>query len=178
MGRFYLLLWLRWLLRVSTCSLALAGFFSFLITLYIYIKQGIPEFSAIIATALVDVFIFWFPLVWSLTLLFALFRAIKYIFNRCINGYELKLFTCKQEMIEDIGYGDLVKPWRKWLMLMIWLVVAQIIIGVGFATLLTHNTRLFDWFSIYWLYAFVMSSGYFSFVLLSVRCKQIKGRRC
>lgn len=178
MSRFYFLLWLRWLVRVSTCSLFLAALGSASITFYIYVKQGIPQLSTPIVSALWDVFVFWFPIVWSVTLLFALFRAMKYVFNRCINGYELKLFTCTKEMIERVGYGDLVKPWRKWLMLIIWLIVVQIIIGIGVTSLIMEYKSLFEWFSIYWLYAFVMSGGYLSFILLSVRCKQVKVKKC
>ena len=132
--------------------------------------------------ALFEIFKFWFSVLWNFTILIALFRSLKYIFNTCYGGYKLVLHTCvnksKSEIIEFVGYGDLLKVWRKWLMLIIWLVGVQMILALVFTMLFTSFDAIFDWFNIYILFAFVLIAGFFSFVLLSVRCKLVKVQKC
>ncbi|MFA7501052.1 MAG: hypothetical protein WCY85_08630, partial [Sulfurimonas sp.] len=92
---------------------------------------------------------------------------------------ELKLLTCEgSDVIEVIGYGDLVKVWRKWLMLLIWLVGSAMILALIYTNLFTSYDGVFEWFSIYWLYGFILLSGYFSFIILSSKCKKIKIVTC
>ena len=179
MSRFYFILWLRWAARLVTCSVLLAYAITIIITATIYFSSSMPELNTEVFRALKDILDFWFPIVWSLTLLLALFRGIKYIFNTCINGYEFKLLTCKgDETIEIIGYGDLVKVWRKWFMLNIWLVGSFMIIAVVLTHVFTSFSGVFDWFSIYWLFGFILLSGYFSFMLMGARCKKVKIVKC
>jgi len=179
MSKFYLYLWLSWSLRLTLCSVILASVFSIIITIYIYVNQGMPTLSSDISMALATVFKFWFPIVWSLTLLLSLFRSLKYIFNRCISGYELKLYSCdlRDELLE-IGYGDLLKVWRKWFMLLIWLVGSLMIVSLAYTQVFTDFSALFEWFNVYWLFVFILISGYFSFILLSSRCKRVKVVKC
>lgn len=179
MSRFYLILWLRWAVRLTLCSLSFAVLFSFVITSFIYFSQGMASFSMEILEALFDIFIFWFPIFWSFTILLALFRSLKYIFNSCINGFEFKLLTCKgSDVIENIGYGDLVKVWRKWFMLNIWLVGTFMILALIYTNLFTSLSGVFDWFDIYWLFAFIIIAGYFSFIILGAKCKRVKVVKC
>ncbi len=186
MSRFYFVIWLRWAIRVSLCSLLLAAFFSSVITLYIYVSQGLVEITSEVSDALLDIFRFWFRIVWAFTLLLALFRSLKYIFNICINGYEFKLLTCssvkdkskEEEVIENIGYGDLLKVWRRWFMLNIWLVGSLMIIALVFTNIFTSYDGVFDWFNIYWLFGFILFGGYFSFMLLGSKCKKVKIKKC
>lgn len=179
MNKFYLLLWLKWAARLTICSLFLASIFSFLITLLTYFNQGASSLNSQTLRALLDVFIFWTPIAWSISILIALFRSLKYIFNSCIYGYKLKLLECAgNEYIDVIGYGDLVKLWRKWFMLIIWLISSQMIIALGFTYLFTSYTGIFEWFSIYWLYTFLLIGGYISFILISSRCKRVKVVKC
>ncbi len=179
MSKFYFLLWLQWALRVTVSSVLMSIFFSSIITLFIYIRQGRAELSSEVIEALVQIFSFWFPLIWGLSLLIALFRSLKYIFNRCLNGYELKLLECnKSDVIEVVGYGDLVKVWRRWFMLMIWFTGVQMIIVSGVIYAFDIYDFISDWFSIYILYLFILISGYVSFILLGGRCKKVKVRKC
>lgn len=179
MSKFYLFLWLKWALRVTLCSVVIAIVLSMFITLYLYVNQGMPSVNDEIVSALLQIFKFWFSIVWSMTLLLALFRSLKYIFNSCLNGYELKLLSCdKKEIIENIGYGDLVKVWRKWFMLIIWIVAAQMILAIIFTYIFTSYSGIFDWFNIYFLFIEVLIAGYFSFILLGGKCKQVKVVKC
>ena len=140
---------------------------------------SMPSVDTEVFAALRDILSFYFPIVWSLTLLLALFRSIKYIFNSCKNGYMLKLSTCRgDESIEVIGYGDLVKVWRRWFMLNIWLVGAFMIIAIVLTSLFTDYSGVFQWFDIYYLCGFILLSGYFSFMFLGARCKQVKIIKC
>ena len=178
-NKFYFILWSKWVIRVTLCSLFLACGISFIITSILYFNLGLPTLNSENLTALFKLFKFWFPISWSLALLIAMFRSIKYIFNSCNSGYELKLLTCKStEIIDEIGYGDLVKVWRRWIMIIIWLVGTQMIVALALTLLFTTITSLFDWFNIYWLYAFVLVAGYFSFILLSSRCKRVRLASC
>ncbi len=180
MSRFYFLLWLNWAVRVSVCSVVLACGFSFLITLFIYFNQGMPPLSSEIYKALFDVFRFWFVVCWSFTLLVALFRSLKFIFNTPHAKYALKLMACAKsdKFIEIIGYGNLIKVWRKWFMLLIWLVGSIMILALVVTHLFTSYDGLFEWFNIYWLFVFILAAGYFSFILLGMRCKKIKIVKC
>ncbi len=179
MSRFYFFLWLRWSVRLTLCSVVLASGLAFVTTLYLYINQGIPTLNSEIFVALKNVFLFWFPIFWSFTLLLALFRSLKYIFNSCIYGYELKLYSCdSKDILEDIGYGDLVKVWRKWFMLIIWLIGSLMIFSLAFTYLFSSYSGVFEWFNIYWLFSFILASGYFSFILMSVRCKRVEIQKC
>ncbi|MGE4420224.1 MAG: hypothetical protein AB7D38_10410 [Sulfurimonas sp.] len=179
MSRFYILLWLKWAARLTVWSIFFAVLLSFAVTLFIYISRGLPQLTPEITDALFDIFRFWFPVFFSFTILLALFRGLKYIFNSCINGFELKLLTCDgSSIVEVIGYGDLVKVWRKWLMLLIWLVGLVMILALIYTNLFTFYSGLFEWFNIYWLYGFILLSGYFSFIILSSKCKKIKIVTC
>jgi hypothetical protein len=169
--------------RLTLCSSLLAGAISLVITAILYFNLGMPILNAQNIKALSELFKFWFPISWSLTLLIAMFRSIKYIFNNCYSGYELKLLTCqsskqKEEILQAIGYGDLVIVWRRWIMTIIWLVGAQMILALVYTILFTATKSLFEWFNIYWLFSFVLLAGYFSFILLSSRCKRVRLAKC
>ena len=174
MTKFYLSLWWSWALRVTLCSLFFSGLASFLVTLVVYFSHGMQSVDSTLLLALLDIFVFWFMILWNVALLLALFRSLKYIFNTCHSKYKLELYTCQKEKIEKVAYGDLVKLWRKWLMTMIWLVGVQMV----FMVIISYVFSLSHWFSIYLIYAFVLSAGYFSFVLLSSRCKQVRIAKC
>ena len=179
MSKFYFIIWLKWLVRLTICSVVLAFVFSLIITAVIYITQGMVSLSSEVFKALFALMKFWFPVVWSFTLLIALFRSLKYIFNNCNGGYQFKLLTCKEdEIIENIGYGDLVKVWRRWFMLLIWLVGSITVLALVFTNIFTSYSGIFEWFDIYYLFGFILFSGYFSFVLLGNRCKRVKVVRC
>jgi hypothetical protein len=181
-NKFYLSLWFFWAIRVTINSVVLGSLLATVITMIIYLTQGSVKMSEEVIGALIQLFIFWFAIVWNLTLLLALFRSTKELFNYCHNGYKLQLLSCpknsQSEVIADIGYGDLVRVWRKWFMLLIWLVGAEMVIALAFTLLFTSYSGLFEWFSIYVLYGFILLGAYFSFIILGSRCKQIRITKC
>jgi hypothetical protein len=167
MSRFYFFLWLRWASKLSVYSISLAFLITFFITLLTYIKLGFVSLDEEVVKALLAVFKFYFLFAFSFTILLILFRSIKYIFNQCIHGYELKLLSCdKKEIVETIGYGDLLRVWRKWIMLLIWLVAVCMIV------------TLFNFFNIYALFIFILLSGYLSFIILISKCDKVRVIRC
>lgn len=179
MSKFFLLLWLRWAVRLTLCSTLLALLLSSLLTLFLYLYHDSLELTSEVYMALFDILKFWFVIFWSFSILIALFRSLKYLFNNCINGFELKLLSCDEKSyIEQIGYGDLVRVWRKWFMLLIWLVSAFVIFSLVYTYMLSSYSGLFEWFDIYTLYIFILISGYLSFIIMSSRCKKIKIRPC
>jgi len=181
-SKFYLHLWFAWALRLTLSTFSLALFLSVSVTFFLFAKQGFPALNEDVIKALLSILKFWFAPLWGITLLYSLFLGIKYIFNNCKKGYKLELLTCQKEgrveSIEVVGYGDLVKVWRKWLMLIIWLVGAQMIIAMAFNYLLSSSNFSLSWFNIYILYCFLLLSGYFSFMILSVRCKRVRLVKC
>ena len=181
MSKFFFFVWLKWVTRLTLESVLLALLLSLSITSYIYFKQGLPAFSSEVISALLTITQFWFGIIWSFTVLLSLFRGMKYIFNSCSDGLRLELLTCpkesKSERIEVVGYGDLVKVWRKWFLLLIWLVASQMVVAlIVFYFLGSEN--IFEWFSVYILYAFILVAGYFSFMVLTTRCKRVRLAKC
>jgi hypothetical protein len=128
--------------------------------------------------AIFALFSFWFKISWNVALLIAMFRSIKYIFNHCSYENKFQLLNCKLDSLEDIGYGDLVKVWRRWLMLLIWLIGGEMIFSLAFTLLFTNMTTLFEWFNIYWLFSFTVIGGFFSFLLLPNRCRLVRVVQC
>jgi len=177
MNRFYILLWLKWFIRVSFCSILIALFISSAVTIYIFFKTSPDSLDGNVLKALFDIERFWFALSFNFAFLFVLFRSIKYIFNKKLDGYEYKLYNCSMQNIDVIGYGDLIKVWRKWFFMLIWFSAVEMVI-VTIIFYLFGIDELFSWFNIYVLYSFVMIAGYFSFILLPSRCKRVRIVRC
>ena len=182
MSRFYFILWLKWAFRTTLSAVGMALILSFLITLFIYINHDMRSLNSDVFAALMSIFKFWFLLSWSITILIAIFRSLKYIFNSCSGGYKMLLFSCENEkqseLIEIIGYGDLVKVWRRWIMLLIWIVGIFMVVVTVFFKLFGSFESIFDWFNIYILYTFILIAGYFSFIILSSKCKKIRIKKC
>lgn len=181
-SKFYFLVWMKWALRLTFNSIGSALFLALLIGLFMYVQNGMPTVTSAVQKALFDITRFWFMILWSLMLLLFLFRAFKGIFNDTLSGYKLELLTCPKEgkttVIDVVGYGDLVKVWRKWFMLIIWLVGTQMIFALIIASLLSLYEHIFDWFNIYVLYGFILVAGYFSFMILPARCKRVELVKC
>ena len=174
MRKFYLILWLKWIFWLTFLSVSLAFVGSGIITIVIYMKQGAVSLNGGVYRALFDILTFWFPIVWSAMLLLSLFLTLKRVFNRCYANFKFILFTCSDKKIEEISYADLVRVWRKWFFSLIWLVMVQVIVVFIFMKLFFHAETLFDWFNIYVLYLFLLISGYFSFMILSVKYKKVR----
>ncbi|MBN2782533.1 MAG: hypothetical protein JXQ66_04775 [Campylobacterales bacterium] len=179
MNKFYLFIWIIWLKKLIISSVLLTTFLSLAITLSIFFFKSSLNFDENILDALFDIFLFWFAFSSNFTILIALFINLKYIFNRCENNYMFKLLECNsKEFIEVIGYGDLVKVFRKWFMHLIWIVSSFVILSLFVANIFFDYQNLFDWFSIYYLYGFMSLAGYLSFIVMGSRCKKIKIIRC
>lgn len=164
---------------LSIKSLLLGVFLAGVFVLMLYIKQGMPPLSGEILAALWDLFSFGFAFSWSLALLLFLFREMRGIFLHCHAGYRLELLSCKgDQVLENIGYGDLLKVWRRWFMLLIWLVGSIILLAVALRALISPDESFSEWFSIFWLSFFILLGGYFSFILLGSRCKKVRIARC
>jgi len=177
MGRFYFRLWFLWAVRFLFCSIFFALLFASLITSILYLKQGALSLNKEILEALFLVLKFWFPIALSFSILLALFRGLKYVFNKNIYHHKLVLLDCKDNFIDDIGYGDLVKVFRKWLMLLVWIIASFIVVMIVVIKLFTSlNFLLF--LNIYTIYILILLAGYFSLILLSSKFKKIKVIRC
>lgn len=180
MKKFYLELWLHWVVRVILCSVTSAGVIAALITFVLYFNKGMPSLSDDVMQALENIYLFWFMIVLNLTVLFALFRSAKYLFNRCYGGYQFAMLSCPKETtyLEVVGYGDIVKFWRKWLMLLVWIVASFVLLSWIGSLLFIEYGKFFSYFTVWWLYGYILLAGFFSFMLIGSRCKQVKVRRC
>ena len=179
MRNFYFRLWLRWAFQVTVESFAFGAVMAGFIVFVIYLKKDMPSIDTEVSKALLQLFWFWFALSWSVALLLSLFHSLKSLFNHCVNGHKLQLLTCdKQEEIEPVSYGDLIRVWRRWLMLLIWssavlIMLIALIMRFGF-----EIDELFSWLDIYVLYGIVLLSGYISLIVLMARCEKIRIVRC
>ncbi|WP_151899857.1 hypothetical protein [Sulfurimonas hydrogeniphila] len=186
MSRFYFFIWLQWAVKLTLYTALLTFFIAAFITLVIYISQGTGTLDNEITRALLTIFKFWFMVSWNFALLIVLFRSLKYIFNKCIKGYVFVLLGCPKEetneetgeIIDEIGYGDLLKVWRKWFMLMIWTVAGEMIVAVIVMKLFSSYESVFTWFNMYVLHIFILIAGFFSFIVLSVKCKKVQVKKC
>jgi len=182
LSKFYFRLWASWATYITIRSFFLAAVMSFLVSSVLYVKQGYPSLNSEVIDALLSLFKFWFVILWNVAILLALFRSTKYLFNRCFAGYKLNLLTCVKEqnaeIIDPVGYGDLVKFWRRWFMLLIWLVASEMIFSLVLSFFFSSSESLFEWFNIYILFGFILLAGYFSFMLVSNRCKQVRIVKC
>jgi len=179
MSKFYFSIWIRWVLRLSVCSIFLAMLLSLFITTFIYFIKGNGAVGVDTLEALFEIWKFWVMVTWNLTLLIALFRSLKYIFNNCLDSYSFKLLECNTlETIDIVGYGDLVKIFRRWLFSLIWLVTSFVVIAVIFTKFFFSFSNISEWFNIYWLYLFLILSGFISFVILGTISKKVKVSRC
>lgn len=176
MRKFWFYIWSRWVLFLTLESVAVAAVLALVVTFVTYYLKGAVKLDTEVTKALFELFRFWFALLWSVTLLISNFRSLKILFNRCHNGYVFKLFTCKgDEIIENIGYGDLVKVFRKWLMAMIWFVAALLVVTFFINSFVFHKE---GWYTIYLLYVYILLSGGLNIALIGYRCKRVKVMRC
>jgi hypothetical protein len=162
-------------------SISLALFLAAVATLFIYTTKGLPDLSSEVIDALVSVLRFWFCIFLNLSILVALLRSVKFLFHRCIDHKSLQLLTCdkeKEEYIALIGYGDLTKVWRKFLFSIVWLSAVFMIIAALLSYLMSDYNSLFDWFDVKILYLFILFSGYGAIVLLPMRSKEVRFKRC
>ena len=177
--RFYLALWVRWVLRVALESIGFGVVLTAGIVMYVYMQKSPQTLSQEIMDAFGVIFGFWFGIVWSATFLLALFRSVKFLFERCYAGYRFVLYDCKlKERIERVGYGDLVRVWRKWFMVLVWISAIVMVFVSIFLRFVFGISEVFAWFDIYTVFVIVSLSGYVSLWLLPLRCKRVKVERC
>lgn len=182
MLRFYLFLWLEWIVRMFIVTLLFTSIMSLVITLFLYISREMPPLSGEIYRALFEIFRFWFLLLLNIAIPLALFINVKYLFNSSYGGICLRLLSSikdgEVEVIDTIGYGDLVQVWRRWLFYIVLGSSLLVLLSALFTYLFTQYDSLFDWFSVYTLYLFVTLSGLFSIVLLTKSFKALRLERC
>ena len=166
-------------MRITVESIGGAAVLTLLVVLYLYVKKGMPYMSDEVAAALAEIFKFWFRILWSVTFLATLFRSVKYFFNKCYNRYALRLYSCDaKERIEPIDYADIIKVWRRWFMLLIWIVAIIIVFGVATVRIFSIANSVFSWLGLPVLYLFTIVGGFFAIVLTTSMCKKIKVERC
>ncbi len=179
MHKFYTRLWLYWAGRVTLETLLFAFAMALFVTLFFYVKKGAPALEEEVVGALWSIFAFWFKIVWAFAFLLVLFRSIKWVFERCYAGYRLRLRECAtQRIIEEIGYGDLVRVWRRWFVTLVWIITLLSVIISALMHFLAGVDSFFAWFDIWVLYLLSMTGGYISFWLLGAFCKRVKVERC
>ena len=107
-----------------------------------------------------------------------LFQRIQDFHNKGFLSKVNWYFEEDDEAVEVIGYGDLPKLWRRWLMLNVWFVGSFMIFALIYTTIFTSYNGVFEWFNIFWLYGFILLSGYFSLITIGLKYKKIKIASC
>lgn len=181
MRKFWFLLWLDWAIFITISSLLFATVIDSILTLSIYILKDMPILDTQSLNALGTIWKFWFAILWSATLLLSIFLSMKRFFNKCYDGYKLQLLTCAvrdEEVIDIVLLGDIVKVWRKWLMVLIWGVAVEILfVSIG-RYFLGFGLDFWVWFNMLWLYLFILLAALSSLPLMAARCKRIRLARC
>ena len=179
MFRFWLMLWARWALWLTLFSMLSALLLSVVATLGIYSLKGAPSLENDVTEALSEIGRFAFLISWSVMLLAAFFFSVRRLFGTCIDGYEMVLLGCDgKEEITRPGIADTAKVWRKWLFVIIWVVAAQVIAVAALHNLLLPGEGMMAWFSVYWLYLFILLAALATLPLMGSRCSQVRVRRC
>ncbi len=178
MRKFWLGLWTYWAVWLTLFSVSAGLFLAAMITFSLYLLKGAPSLEPEVVSALQEITLFWFGLTWSITLLIALFLVVRRLFYRCIDHRQLTLPECSGSgSIKKADLGDIIKLWRKWLMAIIWATAAQAIIIIVLRYLF-GMADLLSWFSVYWLYLFVLIAGLITLPLMQARCKLVKVAAC
>ena len=63
-------------------------------------------------------------------------------------------------------------------MLLIWIVAVEMIITLSLEYLFSSQSTLFSWFNIYVLYGFILLAGYVSFMVITMKCKRVRLKKC
>jgi len=179
MRKFWFWLWFRWALWVSIFTFVSAGVSDLLLTVVIYLLKGAPDLDSVMIDALFDIWKFWFVIILSVTLLLGIFLSMKRIFNVCYEHHKLQLLTCKDAQVIDIVLlGDTLKVWRRWLMILIWGISVEVLIVSVVRYIAGFSSGFWEWFSIEWLYLFMLIASLVSMPMLLLRCKRIRVVRC
>ena len=179
MRRFWVGLWWRWALWVTLISLLWAAGASVLLTFGLYLYKGMPPLEKGVVTALGDIARFGFPVFWCFAFLAAFFRSVRRLFGHCIDHFRLTLLSCDGETrIENPGSADTVRVWRKWFFVIIWAVAAEVIVAALLHFPFASGGGAMGWFSLYWLYLFVLLAALATLPLMGARCPFVKVERC
>ncbi len=180
MNRFFLLLWIFWLAYVVFWSFVLGSLLATVITLFLYIRSGMPEFTDAVVYALLDVGHFLFMITYNIALLIVLFLSIKQLFKRCFDRWRLELIGCLEykTVLSDIGYGDLIHIWRRWMMYLVWFSAFFMIVNLIFSKVFGEFHSVFEWFDIYHLYSYIAIGGFFALRQITINSKYVKVKSC
>lgn len=179
MRKFWLLLWLRWAVYVTLASTLVALILAIVVTSIIFVMKSNFVFDRLTFEALGTIIMFWMPIMWSISFVMTLLWSLKKLFNVCISGYELQLYDCDgKTTLSEIAIANLRKLWRKWLFALVWTSAALTIMSVLLVYIFHLHDTLFSWFSIYWLFGYVMVSGLITLPLMASRCKMVKVVKC
>ncbi|MBN2896974.1 MAG: hypothetical protein JXK05_13905 [Campylobacterales bacterium] len=133
---FALRLWLYWLWWVLLYSVAVAAATAAVLVGVIYVLKGAPALDADVYGALEAIARVVFVPLWCAALLWAHLMVTRRLFACCLGGRRLILLTCKgDERIYPVGLGDVLPVWRRFLMLIVWIVAVEVLLLVGVTSL-------------------------------------------
>ena len=179
MRRFWIGLWWQWALWMTLRSLLWAAIGSVVVTLVLYGYKGMPALDEEVLTALADIACFGFPVVWCISFLAAFFLSVPRLFGRCIDHFRMTLLSCDGETpIENPGSADTLRVWRKWLFVIVWAVAAEVVIAALLYYPFSTEEGVMAWFSLPWLYLFVLLAALATLPLMGARCPLVRVQRC
>lgn len=168
----YLQLYLFWLVWVSVVSSITAIFLSVVSSLLLYISKGFQSLNEKVLMALYDVAVFSFPIAFSLSFILSLLLVFKALFKHEFKSFEVELYNCSYEVLEQPLVSDVMQLWRKWLFLTFWFIVIFLVIVLGIYKLIFDELPL-AYLNGITIYLMVVSLGGAVFVLGLMRCKKI-----
>jgi len=171
---FYLKLfifWLTWvggrtfLLSVSLCTLA---------TFVLYASQGFAPLSSESILALKTLFLFFFPIFFSVSFILYLLLVFKALFFKVIEGKKIQLYDCQDQRIEKPLLSEVIPIWRKWLFFTLWAILLFLVVFIGLYRLISGELPSLNWINARSVYALISLFGGAVFVLGVKRCKKIR----
>jgi len=171
---FYLKLYLFWFIWISLRTLRSALFLSIFTSLIVYISKGLAPLNEEIFFALKEVFFFTFPIFASLSLIICLLLVFKALFSQKIGGKSIKLYDCKDELIQKPLLSDVTMIWRKWLFVTVWAILIFLVIFIGLYKIVSGDFPPTQWFNAQSLYVLISILGGIVFVLGIKKCKKIR----
>ena len=169
----HLSLYLFWLRYVGLRTLLLSVVFSFIFSVSIYIFKGANTLNEESYLALQTIFTFSFPVFFSLSLILMLLLVFKKVFYQKVGKWQVFLYDCKDECIEEPLLSDVTMLWRKWLFVSLWVILVFLVLFMGLYQL------VMDEFPIYLINGWSLTGlisifGGFVFSFGLSKCKKVR----
>ncbi len=174
----YLRLWLYWLFWLFLYSLVAAVLVDMVLVGSIYLIKGAPSLDEQVRRALGSMVLTIFGPLWSMVLIGTQLIVLRRMMQRCFGGKRMILLTCKgDERIWPVGLGDVLSVWRRWVVLIAWMVMIETVLVIGGRSLLGMSV-IGGGLDIPTVGIMIVLAVSLSLPLMMIRCRRIRVSKC